>query len=419
MEPLQHSQDRYVREQLQRHEFPFDEAAWNAMQTLLAEHQTKGTAHAPGKRRWHWLPWILALAVVLLLFWFRQHLGNTDTTEQAAPAEPVALEAEHKRPRHPQDEGPGDVGKAPALSLPGAAQHRAASYPAEGGIARRIRASSAATTPTTALLSTAIQAPVHQAAEHTGYPHGTASSATDGPLPSAEQAPEASPSAAALAQLPPLPIALLHTPELRAVLPRPSRPSLPTSESGCALGLLALTPTGRPVVLTPAFAMSYFTRRRFSSRAYWHAEAQLKVVSRYPLRISVSENTPTGSFSSQHQISTLLFFDLPVGIHYRMSNAHGFLFGARLSANAPVGGSSSVFIFGAPDPMPEASIRRALKPFDVGLAMGWEWRMSPHWAFDTRFNYGLTPLVYGNLVSADQHTRNTDAQMSLRYFFCP
>ncbi len=419
MEPLQHSQDRHVREQLQRHEFPFDEAAWNAMQTLLAEHQTKGAAHALGKRRWHWLPWILVLVVVLLLFWFRQHLANTDTTEQAAPAEPVAFEAEHKRPRQREDEGPVDVGKAPAASLPGAAQHRAASHSAESGIARRIRASSAATTPTTALLSTAIQAPVHQAAEHTGYPHGTASSAADGPLPSAEQAPEASPSAAALAQLPPLPIALLHTPELRAVLPRPSRPPLPTSESGCAVGLGALTPGGRPAVLTPAFAMGYFTRRRFSSRAYLQAEAHLRAVSRYPLQIYVSENTSSGGFSSHHEISTLLFFDFPAGIHYRVSDAHGFLFGARLSANTPLGGSSSISIFGTPDFIPEVSIRHALKPFDISLAMGWEWRISPHWAFDARFNYGLTPLVYGNLVSADQHTRNTDAQMSLRYFFCP
>lgn len=428
MEPLRNKQEQHVREQLRQHEFPFDERAWAAMEVLLAEAQRPG-AIAPW-RRYGWWVLLLAIASVLLLWQARPMQRKEKLEPQKPPAGPVAEVMQ----------GSGSSKDAPVLSV---GDSRLLSKTASKGTEK---ATSAHFSPNKKA-STEMSSARHPAAGRksrahertqkglflqpleeetlrrsqlsemlqpslTGYPDEASQMVS-----SHEQALEtleALPPAVAEANL----TRLTTSGNLTLLLPADLTPRPPRIEHGLTLGLGASVMQWQPFAATPAPVLGYLFRYRFGANTSLQAEAQVKSVSGYSLGARVQENTPGGPLMVSHEVEGLLFVELPIGVHHRYRPDQAFYVGVRPSWNMPMRTQTTAFL-SSPTPTGEYSVRRGLHAFDVGISVGWEWRLHPQWALDARLTQGTTNLAAEGFFDGVNRLYNTDFQVSLRYFTAP
>lgn len=420
MEPLRNKQEQHVREQLRQHEFPFDERAWAAMEVLLAEAQRPG-AVVPW-RRYGWWMLLLAIASALLLWQARPMHKKEQLKQQEPPTGPVAEALQ----------GSGSSQGAPVLSVgdrkgtekassarfspnkKASTEMASAQHPAVGRKSR-----SHGRTPKGLFLQPAEEAPSRRSQSSemlrpslTEYT--TESSEMASGRAQALETLEALPLAAAEANL----TRLTTSGDLTLLSRADLTPQPPRIEHGLTIGLGASVMQWQPLAATPAPMLGYLFRYRFGANISLQAEAQVKSASGYSLGARVQENTPGGPLMVSHEVEGLLFVELPIGIHHRYRPDQAFFVGVRPSWNMPMRTQTTAFL-SSPTPTGEYSVRKGLHAFDVGISVGWEWRLHPQWALDARLTQGTTNLAAEGFFDGVNRLYNTDLQVSLRYFTAP
>lgn len=425
MEPLRNKQEQHVREQLRQHEFPFDERAWVAMEALLAESQRPGVA-VPWRRYGWWALLLLAVASALLLWQARPMQRKEQWDAQKPPAGPVA--GAMQKPLWDEHAGPlsndGFLGKAESEAITRASGERSSSnrkadapaIPSKNArgkhlcsshVRRGILLQSLSVDPSRRNQpSEALQPSLTGYTEETS---GTASSRAQ-----TLEALEALPLAAAEANL----TRLTTSGDLTLLSRTDLTPQPPRIEHGLTIGLGASVLQWQPSVVTPAPVLGYLFRYRFGANTSLQAEAQVKSVSGYSLGARVQENTPGGPMLFSHEVDGLIFLELPIGVHHRYRPDQAFFVGVRPSRNMPMRTQTTAFL-SSPTPTSDYSVRKGLHAFDVGISVGWEWRLHPHWALDARLTQGTTNLAADGFFDGVNRLYNTDFQVSLRYFTAP
>lgn len=426
MEPLSNKQEQHVREELRQHEFPFDERAWMAMEVLLAESRRPG-AVVP-QRRYGW--WLLLLATAsALLLWQLRPTQKGKLAPQKLPAEPVAEVLQKAVPaqgKHALSAGDRRVlGSAESRnSERSCCEHLSLNKKtnAQAALAQSVRAGHGHRSHARAQDGLFLQ-PAIEAVFRPLQP-------SEAPQPSFGFVKEASAMAEScvqavkiLEELPPTAIRVTPTRlTTRGDLTLLSRteqiPRPPRIEHGLIVGLGASVTQGRPLAVTPAPMLGYLFRYRFGVNTSLQTEPQVKPVSGYFLSAQIQDNTPTGPLRVSYEVEGLLFLELPIGVHHRYRPDQAFFVGVRPSWNRPMRTQTLAFSSSAA-PTSQYDLRRGLIAFDLGVSVGWEWRLHPQWALDARLTQGTTNLVADDFSVEVNRLYNTDFQVSLRYFTTP
>lgn len=157
------------------------------------------------------------------------------------------------------------------------------------------------------------------------------------------------------------------------------------------------------------------------------AELHAKFVTNYGEKTSFNYVAPTGSsLSIEWGMNNLFFVELPVLVK-KMSKTGGktaWLLGLKPAYCAPVfpRGAYSAFLSGsgsAPVPNVSLTLRQGVRPFDIGLVWGMEWRFSKRWAIDLRYSQGFLDMTHDNFFKNTATHLNSDVQFTFRHYVQP
>lgn len=157
------------------------------------------------------------------------------------------------------------------------------------------------------------------------------------------------------------------------------------------------------------------------------AELQAKYVTNYGEKASFQYATPIGtSVSIEWGMNNLLFVELPILLK-KMSKTGGktaWLLGLKPAYCAPVfpRGAYSIFTSGSsngPTPNVDLTLRQGVRPFDIGLVWGMEWRFSKRWAIDLRYSQGFLDMTHDNFFKNTATHLNSDIQFTFRHYVQP
>jgi hypothetical protein len=222
-----------------------------------------------------------------------------------------------------------------------------------------------------------------------------------------------------LASIPALPIFALPLPcpadSLIRPVPDPARVKS-RWERSWIFGAGANTVDYNPLRLNVLPHFGYLLRYRLHPKTALQAELVLKPVSDYGWRAEFLDIVPTGSSQVILENNNLLFFEVPIVVQHRYAPDQAWLVGLKPSWNVSVFpyGSFSVTNFNAPSR--NYTAHSGIRSFDLGLVLGWEWRISRRWALDVRYNQGLFDLTIDNFYKSRDIHLNSDLQVSLRRF---
>jgi hypothetical protein len=383
-----------LRERLQRYEFPFDEKAWQAMQVLLA--QSTARSASLNSLRPHYGQLLLVCVAMLFLSDHSKlsRAGGVPSVPQEAVAfnAPPAPEPSRKHlPSEKVDESAPDG----AYVVTGR----------RAGLYRR----------------TARPISLQSMAEQ------VTSAASTQPEPSAEpparrreaieETEEKHTAFLEMTSLPPRlwsDLALGDTLSLPASPPPAARSPL---EWGWTVGLGAGLMAWRPFHLSPTVLMGGLLRYRMGNRAALQGEFLLKTGSEYRRTFAVESNTLSGPIVTERELRNLIFAEAAVGLHYRYCADQSFFAGIRPSWNIPLH-KRSFALFSTFVTASDYDLRSFIRGFDLGITIGWEWRLHPKWAVAARLTQGSGSLI------KDPYTKtgplyNSDLQVALRYYVRP
>lgn len=401
-------------ERLRQHEFPFDERAWVAMEALLKAEVLPPRSASP----WPCQGWrrLLQLGLLGVLLWWTHPtpspeapypervaeaaatLSTLGATLQSKTAEGAALAAAEKVQHRPKPRAELSQRYQPA--------RRQRLMRAETDECRLPTAEAGLNIPL---------APGEMEVERVAAEEATA----------AEHSADRG-HALSNPSLPPKPLPQLY-PRINESFAKgikvPS-PDVPRVEHGWTAGVSASVTRAHSATLLPAPVVGYVFRYRFNTRLSWQAEAMFKPVSGYALNSWEVISYLPSSFSvgTKNQMRGLIFFEMPLGIHYRYSLNRALFFGIRPSVNVPVRHQATIYMGRRPSSVSISSftpVHEGLHFFNVGISAGWEWRFHPHWAIHARITQGLNDLVADKIFAKASPLRNTDGQLLLRYFLTP
>lgn len=113
----------------------------------------------------------------------------------------------------------------------------------------------------------------------------------------------------------------------------------------------------------------------------------------------------------------LLFVELPV-LAVRRMGRHEWFGGPRLTWVNVRDDVSSVATKGSAfTEVNYLEIRDGIRKTDLGLVLGYGYRLHQRWAVDVRYNQGLFDLTYDDFFNNTRTLLNSDLQFSLRYAF--
>ncbi|MCS6929085.1 MAG: PorT family protein [Saprospiraceae bacterium] len=402
MEALPDKEEQYVREQLMQYEFPFDEAAWEAMEVLLVEARQRARKRRVAILRYAGLVLfvISGAAAALLVLWaifFKPRKNALPKSGEIAVVYPLRQQ----------------VGDLPSS--------RSENHLREAGLLASGKPSArevCCSTEQNLTVSATNQAPGFQ-----GNLAAVSSkvAADFAPEPAKEEENQAPLEGVALS----LPLPMRVAPSLlwlnRDELIHQVRPCSwdfsPRLEHALTLGLGASIWQWNPLAVSPAPLVGYLIRYRFSTHTSLQAEFQVKSSSGYPLYVR-EEGLSFGGGSRQQgkEIHSLLFFEAPVCIHHRYRTNQAVFLGIRPSYNILI---PAQMLQSSAVSQNEHLLREKINSLDVGIGLGWEWRMHPHWAFDARLTHGLLNLVSEDFFHGVDRLYNVDLQLSVRYFLTP
>jgi hypothetical protein len=426
MDPLLSKEEKNMRDKIRQHEFPFDEKAWGAMKTLLEEQNNEKGGGVPAAKsepvpgpgkRWMWL----------LLLFFTLGLGAASMIWTTRPGK--TSETFNAKTTTPSSKQPSET-IHPSNNLSIAVQP--ATTANTGHLSAPVRQTNTALPSDKRLAAPpkTMETSVSHSAEQTGIsaPVPLNDSPNVAALPAtADQNNEASPvlppQALNLQCLPtPLPVYLPVPTPLRAqpdTLVRPGKEvahRMRRREHGLILGMNANAVDYNPVRLSILPHIGYFWNHRITSQSSFQVEGVLKYVTGYQLYVETIDILPAGLSSSTLRTNNLLYLEVPLTIKHKLRQKHSALLGMKPSFNYKVlsTGQSAAFNM---DATREYTSQSGLRYFDLGLVLGWEYRLHKHWALDLRYNQGLLDLTFDQFYRDQSTHLNSDVQLSLRYVF--
>jgi hypothetical protein len=468
MDPMLTNQEQNMREEMLRHEFPFDPKAWEAMEQLLDEKRDPLPPAAPAASPTEQQPgpgsgriWLLLLVALLgaclaslkLTYQTRQEAvsgsaeaPNTGLTPEnqgrnitnAANESSTRVTADI--PDYSNQRINEPTGQTAPGALPGSGNRQSNQVinPTAGQLFRQSTYPSATTVPagTTGFPSEGMTArapgsetipPVQKFVTtetrdfHDILP-GTDNTISTGANEYVEPATALSPapSDGAPERLPVLPMNPLGMPTRSdsIIRPVPFAPAETTRwERGWLFGAGVNTVDYRPLRLRVAPHFGYFMRRRITPRTSLQSELALKFVPGYNWRAEFYDVVPGGSSQVILETDRLLYIELPLLLQRSWSPGHAWLLGLKPALTLPISpfGSFSSVNSGAPNR--DYSMHEGFRYIDLGLVLGWEYRFGRRWALDIRYNQGLFDLTADNFYHQREMHLNSDLQVSLRYFF--
>ena len=467
MDPMLTNQEQNMREEMLRHEFPFDPKAWEAMEQLLdgkrdplppaAPAVSPTDQPGPGSGR----IWLLLLVVLLgaclaslILTYQTRYKGESGKTEtqdvrlslenQGRNITNAANEPSTRVTANMPDQSNKGINEPTGQTAPGAlpgsanCQPRQSINPTAGQPFRQSTYPSATTVPpgTAGLSSNGIIARTPGSETIPPVPKIATTEPRDFPgiLPGADNSkitganeyagPETAlapaPSDRAPERLPVLPMNPLGMPARSDSIIRPV-PFAPAEvsrwERGWLFGAGVNTVDYRPLRLRVAPHFGYFMRRRITPRTSLQGELALKFVPGYNWRAEFYDVVPGGSSQVILETDRLLYIELPLLLQRSWSPGHAWLFGLKPALTLPISpfGTFSSVNSGAPNR--DYSMHEGFRYIDLGLVLGWEYRFGRRWALDIRYNQGLLDLTADNFYHQREMHLNSDLQVSLRYFF--
>jgi len=468
MDPMLTNQEQNMREEMLRHEFPFDPKAWEAMEQLLDEKRdpvppaapavSPGEAQpGPGSGR-IWLLLLVALlgaclTTLILTYQTRQEAlsGKTEALDVSFSLEnqgrniPNAANESSTRvtadiPDYSKQRINKPTGQTAPGALPGSGNRQpiqainptagqpikqsiypyatmvtpgAAGLPSEGMIGRAPGSETIPPVPKIATTETRDLPGILPGADNS-----KSAGANEYAGPETALAP--APSDGAPERLPVLPMNPLGMPARSdsIIRPVPFAPAETTRwEGGWLFGAGLHSVDYRPLRLRVAPHLGYFIRRRITPRTALQGELALKFVPGYNWRAEFYDVVPGGSSQVILETDRLLYIELPLLIQRSWSPGHAWLLGLKPALTLPISpfGSFSSVNSGAPNR--DYSMHEGFRYIDLGLVLGWEYRFGRRWALDIRYNQGLFDLTADNFYRRREMHLNSDLQVSLRYFF--
>jgi hypothetical protein len=160
--------------------------------------------------------------------------------------------------------------------------------------------------------------------------------------------------------------------------------------------------------------LGLFGRWGLGPRAGLQVEGMVKWAAGYGLSAEAYGNDPVGT--GYHVVSSdqLLFLELPVLFQWRKERSL-WAFGAKPALNFAL--KAKTERVGAPLYEPDMSIRKGLQRWDVGLVLGWQYRIAPNLAVDLRYVQGLQDLSYDDFFRDNGYLLNSGLQVSLFKFW--
>lgn len=457
-----------MREEILRHEFPFDPRAWEAMQQLLDEKRDPLPPAAPAVSPSEPRPgpdsgriWLLLLVALLgaclaslKLNYKTRHKAESGKTEaqdvgfsRANQGRNITNAANEPSTRvtadipaysnQPINELTGQTASGP---LPGSANRQArqsinptagqpsrqSTYPSattvSAGTADFPSGGMAARSPGSETISPVQKFITTETRDFPGILPGADNSKSTGADEYAEPATALSPapSDGAPEWLPVLPLNPLGMPARPDSIIRPV-PFAPAEtsrwERGWLFGAGVNTVDYRPLRLRVAPHFGYFMRRRITPHTSLQGELALKFVPGYNWRAEFYDVVPGGSSQVILETDRLLYIELPLLLQRTWAPGQSWLLGLKPALTLPISpfGSFSSVNSGAPNR--DYSMHEGFRYIDLGLVLGWEYRFGRRWALDIRYNQGLFDLTADNFYHRREMHLNSDLQVSLRYFF--
>ena len=119
--------------------------------------------------------------------------------------------------------------------------------------------------------------------------------------------------------------------------------------------------------------------------------------------------------SQEASTDGFLALELPI-LAVRELGRHRLLAGVRVSRLWPDGDASALEYQGTTfNTIPSLEITDGIRHWDVGLSLGYAFRLTPALALQARYNQGLLDLTHDNFFNNDQTTLNNDWQLSVRW----
>ena len=119
--------------------------------------------------------------------------------------------------------------------------------------------------------------------------------------------------------------------------------------------------------------------------------------------------------SQEASTDGFLALELPI-LAVRELGRHRLLAGVRVSRLWPDGDASALEYQGTTfNTIPSLEITDGIRRWDVGLSLGYAFRLTPALALQARYNQGLLDLTHDNFFNNDQTTLNNDWQLSVRW----
>ena len=413
-----------IRDKIRSHEFELSELAWQQMEALLDQNRTakpgaRSDRSRPAGAAWFWrqrhlLPVLLAFAGAALIFSFT--------------ALPTGLQTSAGSPLHPGR--PATEG--PANTLP--------EYPAETSSAMPPTIEKPATPSILEQHGLEIYPPAKRPLENKpagidrsiDQPQATAHPANSSPgdqtTPPLEtvtaEPPVVATAGSALAFLPGR-----STNPASDSLPQPEGIGLPLPPAwkadrfsyGISAGMGLTAVDYNSLRLSAAPHMGLFFAYRLSEKGSLQLEAQTKLVQNYMLSANFENSVllPFGPAANQTTLEThsLQFYEFPLLWKQGLKGGRtALLAGVRPSLIRIYGYRSDAEVSSLADQLPTSN-RDGIARFDLGLALGFEYRLSNHWLLDLRYTQGLTDLTFDNWFDEEAMHLNSDLQVSFRYVF--
>lgn len=463
MEPLLSPEEQSMREKILQQEFPFDPKAWEAMRGLLDDQDrtplppppqphaapTSGPqpgAGASGRLKWILLLLLLAVGAGSTTLILKNTASRKSNVGTNTPSPGMSVEKNSNREqaaRAPQEIFGLPVGSEPVVENSPSGSTAASGKP--GGKKHLPDAQSDTDPPRNAALAggkaghkntAGMSAGQHSAtvipyqfqaasAPNAGATGVTAKSASEG---ASGETPEPAAGIAAqtalepfqpLALLPGIPTGTLAVPQRTDSIIQPV-PYQPISESrlerGWIFGANLNAVDYRPLRFSALPQLGYFWRYRLQPRTTFQGELVLKYVASYDWRAEFLDVVPGGSAQVILENKRVLYVEAPLVVQRAYAPGQSWQIGLKPALILPIApyGATSTSNFGAPNR--NYSSHEGIRYLDMGLVLGWEYRLNPRWALDLRYNQGLFDLTVDNFYRQRETHLNSDIQVSLRHF---